>query len=109
MIADELKQSNEARVNFFTGLSHEFKTPITLILSSLESLKDTFKSKGTKPSYELELINKNSNRLLRLVDNLLDFRKIENKTFNLRVSKTNITILLMVFSETLKMRPKKKY
>ena len=90
MIADELKQSNEARVNFFTGLSHEFKTPITLILSSLESLKDTFKSKGTKPSYELELINKNSNRLLRLVDNLLDFRKIENKTFNLRVSKTNI-------------------
>ncbi|WP_312824653.1 substrate-binding domain-containing protein [Epilithonimonas sp.] len=90
MIADELKQSNEARVNFFTGLSHEFKTPITLILSSLESLKDTFRSKGTKPSYELELINKNSNRLLRLVDNLLDFRKIENKTFNLRVSKTNI-------------------
>ncbi|WP_379962989.1 substrate-binding domain-containing protein [Epilithonimonas sp. UC225_85] len=90
MIADELKKSNEARVNFFTGLSHEFKTPITLILSSLESLKDTFKSKGTKPSYEIELINKNSNRLLRLVDNLLDFRKVENKTFNLRVSKTNI-------------------
>lgn len=89
-IANELKESNEARVNFFTGLSHEFKTPITLILSSLESLKDTFKSKGTKPSYELELINKNSNRLLRLVDNLLDFRKIESKTFNLRVSKTNI-------------------
>ena len=48
MIADELKRSNEARVNFFTGLSHEFKTPITLILSSLESLKDIFKSKGNK-------------------------------------------------------------
>jgi signal transduction histidine kinase/DNA-binding response OmpR family regulator len=89
-IANELKDSNEARVNFFTGLSHEFKTPITLILSSLESLKDSSKSKGAKPSYELELINKNSNRLLRLVDNLLDFRKIENQTFNLRVSKTNI-------------------
>ena len=89
-IANELKESNEARVNFFTGLSHEFKTPITLILSSLESMKDSYKTKGTKPSYELELINKNSNRLLRLVDNLLDFRKIENKTFNLRVSKTNI-------------------
>ncbi len=88
-IANELKESNEARVNFFTGLSHEFKTPITLILSSLESL-DSDKTKGVKPSYELELINKNSNRLLRLVDNLLDFRKIENQTFNLRVSKTNI-------------------
>lgn len=88
-IANELKESNEARVNFFTGLSHEFKTPITLILSSLESL-DSGKAKGTKPSYELELITKNSNRLLRLVDNLLDFRKIENQTFNLRVSRTNI-------------------
>jgi len=89
-IADELKESNEARVNFFTGLSHEFKTPITLIISSLESLKDDNKNKGTRPSYELELINKNSNRLLRLIDNLLDFRKIESQTFNLRVSKTNI-------------------
>lgn len=89
-IAEELKESNEARVNFFTGLSHEFKTPITLILSSLESLREISKSKGNQPSYELELINKNSNRLLRLIDNLLDFRKLENKTFNLRVSKTNI-------------------
>ena len=89
-IADELKESNEARVNFFTGMSHEFKTPITLILSSLESLREGILQKGSKPSYELELISKNSNRLLRLIDNLLDFRKIENKTFNLRVSKTNI-------------------
>jgi K+-sensing histidine kinase KdpD len=48
------------------------------------------KSKENKSSYELEMINKNSNRLLRLIDNLLDFRKVENKTFNLRVSKTNI-------------------
>jgi DNA-binding response OmpR family regulator/nitrogen-specific signal transduction histidine kinase len=89
-IADELKESNEARVNFFTGMSHEFKTPITLILSSLESLREGILQKGSKLSYELELISKNSNRLLRLIDNLLDFRKIENKTFNLRVSKTNI-------------------
>lgn len=89
-IADELKESNEARVNFFTGMSHEFKTPLTLILSSLESLKEGIIQKGSKPSYEIELISKNSNRLLRLIDNLLDFRKIENKTFNLRVSKTNI-------------------
>jgi K+-sensing histidine kinase KdpD len=88
-IADELKESNEARVNFFR-MSHEFKTPLTLILSSLESLKESIIQKGSKPSYEIELISKNSNRLLRLIDNLLDFRKIENKTFNLRVSKTNI-------------------
>jgi hypothetical protein len=44
--------------------------------------------------------------LLRLVDNLLDFRKIENKTFNLRVSKPIFTILLLVFSGILKTKPK---
>lgn len=71
-IANELRESNDARINFFTGLSHEFKTPMTLILSSLESLKDLVKNSGKKPPYELELINRNSNRLLRLVDNLLD-------------------------------------
>ena len=89
-IATELKKNNEMRVNFFTGISHEFKTPLTLIQSSVDSLKDIEKSKGNKSSYELEMINKNSNRLLRLIENLLDFRKVENKTFNLRVSKTNI-------------------
>lgn len=85
-IAEELKSSNEVRVNFFTGISHEFKTPITLIMSSVESLKDVLKGS----SYELEMINKNSNRLLRLIDNLLDFRKTETRSFNLRVSQTNI-------------------
>ena len=89
-IATELKENNEMRVNFFTGISHEFKTPLTLIQSSVDSLKDLEKSRGNKSSYELEMINKNSNRLLRLIENLLDFRKVENKTFNLRVSQTNI-------------------
>lgn len=44
--SEELKLSNEARVNFFMGLSHEFKTPLTLILSSVESLGTEFKNKG---------------------------------------------------------------
>lgn len=89
-IASEVKESNEAKLNFFTGLSHEFKTPITLILSSIESLKEPYTGKGAKLPYEIELVNKNSNRLLRLVNNLLDFRKIEDKMFNMRASKTNI-------------------
>ncbi|WP_228238366.1 substrate-binding domain-containing protein [Allomuricauda sp. M10] len=89
-IANEVKESNEAKLNFFTGLSHEFKTPITLILSSIESLKEAFKSKGLKMAYEFELIQNNSNRLLRLVNNLLDFRKVEDQRFNIRASKTNL-------------------
>ena len=89
-IADQIKVTNEAKTNFFTGLSHEFKTPITLILSAIESLKDYNRSSGRKEVYELDIVNNNSKRLLRLINNLLDFRKVEDKKFNLRVSKTNI-------------------
>jgi signal transduction histidine kinase/AraC-like DNA-binding protein len=89
-IADKLKESNEAKVNFFTGISHEFKTPITLILSALESFTHNKTIQKMQVSDELELINNNALRLLRLINQLLSFRKIEDKNFNLRVSSTNI-------------------
>ncbi len=88
--AEELKQSNDARLNFFTGLSHEFKTPLTLILSSIESLGTEFKNKGISANKEINLMYNNSRRLLRLINQLLDFRKIEDHKFVLRASKTNI-------------------
>tara|TARA_R100001369_G_C3321047_1_gene168940 strand:- start:476 stop:3220 length:2745 start_codon:yes stop_codon:yes gene_type:complete len=89
-IANEVKDSNEAKLNFFTGLSHEFKTPITLIMSSIESLRESDRQKGFKTGFEVELIQNNSNRLLRLINNLLDFRKVEDQNFNVRASETNI-------------------
>lgn len=89
-IAKEVKISNEAKVNFFTGLSHELKTPITLILSAIESISGIAKEKGSKLKNEVELIYNNSHRLLRLVNQLLDFRKVEERKFALRASKTNI-------------------
>ncbi len=96
-IAEEVKVSNEAKLNFFTGLSHEFKTPITLILSSIESISEVARERGYTMMNELELIYNNSNRLLRLINQLLDFRKIEDRKFNLKASKTN----LFAFSENI--------
>ena len=90
-IAKEVKDSNEAKINFFTGLSHEFKTPLTLIMSAVDSLADSMVDKP-RAMNELELIHTNSNRLLRLMNNLLDFRKAEDKTFNIRASITNIFV-----------------
>lgn len=89
-IAEEVKISNEARVNFFTGLSHEFKTPITLILSSIESLSENKVIRDNKLLNEVGLIFNNSKRLLRLINQLLDFRKIEDRKFVLKASKTNL-------------------
>jgi signal transduction histidine kinase/DNA-binding response OmpR family regulator len=88
--SEELKQSNESRLNFFMGLSHEFKTPLTLILSSLESLGIELKSKGNSVNKEINLMYNNSRRLLRLINQLLDYKKVEDKKFLLRASITNL-------------------
>lgn len=87
---DQIKASNNARLNFFTGLSHEFKTPITLILSSIESVFEDNIKRDFKLKNELGLIFNNSKRLLRLINQLLDFRKVEDRKFILRASVTNI-------------------
>lgn len=88
--AEKLKISNESKINFFTALSHEFKTPLTLITSSIESIKERHDKETHGVSYETNLILNNSRRLLRLINELLDFRKLENETFTLRPALTNI-------------------
>ncbi|MCG9791367.1 hybrid sensor histidine kinase/response regulator transcription factor [Flavobacterium algicola] len=90
--SQELRESNEARLGFFMGLSHEFKTPLTLILSSVESLANEYKDKGIAVNKEISLMYNNSRRLLRLINQLLDYRKAEEKKFELKASKTNILI-----------------
>jgi signal transduction histidine kinase/DNA-binding response OmpR family regulator len=87
---NQIKKINEAKTNFFTGLSHEFKTPITLILSSIDSLAENKSIRNSKLLKEVGLIFNNSKRLLRLINQLMDFRKIEDKKFILRASKTNL-------------------
>lgn len=97
-MAEQARRNNEAKFSFFTGLSHEFKTPLTLIISYTESLIENDKIKGTRLMEEIKLIYTNSNRLLRLINQLLDFRKIEERKFTLLASRTNIydfTLALM--------------
>lgn len=86
-----IEESNAAKMNFFTGLSHEFKTPLTLILSSVESMLQETKRLPASWKNEVDLISNNSNRLLRLINQLLDFRKVEEREFTLKASKTNLT------------------
>ncbi len=107
-IAKEVKESNEAKFNFFTGLSHEFKTPLTLIMSSIESVGDIFKGKKSEIHSEVELIKNNSNRLLRLMNNLLDFRKSEDQKFNIRASKTNIYLFSKTIRDEFRREAKKR-
>jgi signal transduction histidine kinase/AraC-like DNA-binding protein len=68
--------ATEAKLNFFTNISHEFRTPLTLILSPVEDMMKNEKL-NIIAGKNLKLIHKNTFRLLRLVNQLIDYRKIE--------------------------------
>ncbi|MGM9479459.1 substrate-binding domain-containing protein [Pedobacter sp. GSP4] len=83
----------EMKLSFFTNISHEFRTPLTLILSPLEDLLKNEKVKQLTGN-NLNLIHKNVFRLLKLVNQLIDYRKIEHQKFKLRATEGNITAFL---------------
>lgn len=76
--AEALAQIDKAKTAFFSNVSHEFRTPLTLIIGPIEdSLKDTAEPLGPTQRKRQELIHRNANRLLKLVNSLLDFSRIE--------------------------------
>lgn len=82
-------EASEAKFNFFTNISHEFRTPLTLILVPLEELLADNKIASSVKNH-LGLINKNVIRLLRMVNQLIDFRKIEYEKMTLKASQNNL-------------------
>src|SRR5690606_20776071 len=80
---------NKAKLQFFTNVSHEFRTPLTLILGPVQSLLESSElGKGVRD--HILSISNNSHRLLRLVNQLLDFRKAESGNMELKVSEGNL-------------------
>jgi len=87
------KELHETKINFFTNLAHEIRTPLTLIIGPLEKIKDlTANVPNLEPS--LDFMEKNTNRLLDLTSKLLDFRKLETHDIKLTLSHVNINQLL---------------
>lgn len=80
---------NQAKLRFFTNISHEFRTPITLILSPVEKIIKE-KNIDEKIRSKLDLVLKNGRRLLRIVNQLLDLRKIDGEKMTLKVEKGDI-------------------
>lgn len=76
------------KIKFFTNVSHEFRTPLSLILAPLDNLlKQQFSDDLRR---QLQMINRNSKRLLNLVNQLLDFRKMEEHELQLNTRKADI-------------------
>ncbi|MGI0106668.1 hybrid sensor histidine kinase/response regulator transcription factor [Salinimicrobium sp. WS361] len=84
---------NDKKIQFFTNISHEFRTPLTLISSPLQDvLQDASLSERTKE--KLNIVNKNTIRLKRLIDELMDFRKLQLNKIPLNISSFNILELM---------------
>ncbi|MEQ8703981.1 MAG: ATP-binding protein [Phaeodactylibacter sp.] len=81
-----LQENSEMRTRFFTNISHEFRTPLTLIMGPLEQLIDKVNDIGDIKLMQGALHQ--SNRLLNMVNQLLDLSKIENKHVSLDVEET---------------------
>ena len=73
--AEELAELDRAKTTFFSNISHEFRTPLTLIMGPVEELRGQLEDPGARE--ELEVIHRNGLRLGKLVNTLLDFSRIE--------------------------------
>ena len=83
----------ETQTNAFTQIVHEIKTPVSLIKSPLEHVIETGRW-NTDVAANLNIMKRNVDRLLELIRQLLDFRKIGDEGFRLRCSDTNIALLI---------------
>ncbi len=88
------KELHEAKINFFTLVAHEIRTPVSLIIGPLEEIMDNIRSFPDVVQNSLRIINRNGRRLLLLVNQLLDFRKTEEKAFSINFSSWNLYYLL---------------
>ena len=92
---EQLKELDKAKTRFFSNVSHELRTPLTLILAPIESfLKGDFGKMSKSGISVLESMQRNTNRLIKLINDLLDFSKIEARKMELKISNCNISSLL---------------
>ncbi len=93
------KQINDLKIQFFTNISHEIRTPLTLISGPLEDIlyDGNYPSELRRP---LSIMQKNTNRMLDLVNQLLDFRRIQSEQTTLSVQKIDIVSFTKNIYET---------
>jgi signal transduction histidine kinase/ligand-binding sensor domain-containing protein/DNA-binding response OmpR family regulator len=95
LLNNKVKDINLHQMQFFMNISHEFRTPLTLIISPLERLIGKFSSNNDETSSLLRIINRNAQRLLMLINQLLEIRKIETGNQELLVELTETKPFLL--------------
>lgn len=89
---------SEMKIKFFTNISHELRTPLTLIKGPIQELKEREQLSAKGLQY-VELMEKNTNQMLQLVNQILDFRKIQNGKMRLHVSLVDFNEMVASFQK----------
>ncbi|KPL21251.1 MAG: hypothetical protein AMS23_09590, partial [Bacteroides sp. SM1_62] len=91
MEKEKVEELDHMRSRFFANISHEFRTPLTLILGPVEELKKNLTELSTKNRGLLQTIQRNARRLQKLINQLLDISKLETGKAKLQVSEGNLS------------------
>lgn len=104
---ERTKEINKTKLDFFTNISHEFRTPLTLILGPLSQIITNYKG-SSKMYKQLLVIEKSTKHLLQLINRLMDFRKFETNVYKLESAEGNFVKFLkeiyLSFTEHAKLR-----
>lgn len=98
---EKIKEINQMKLTFFTNISHEFKTPLTLILGPLDNIL----SSGKLDRYlldNLKIMQSNAKRMLKLVNQLMEFRKIETGHLTLKTVRADAVYFLKEITDSFK-------
>ena len=96
-----LKEVNQVRNSLYTNITHEFRTPLTVILGMVDSLTSTIIDKQLKGAeHSLELIKRNGKNLLRLVNEMLDLSKLESGNMELQLIQADVVPFVKYLSES---------
>lgn len=93
------KEVHEAKIKFFTMIAHEIRTPVSLIIGPLEKIMKSSVPMPVALRNDLNIIDRNSQRLLFLVNQLLDFRKVEQEGMKMRFAPHDICQLMQAVGD----------
>ncbi len=95
--AAQVLKMDKIKQDFFANISHEFRTPLTLMLGPLKQMQENETDFVLQKKY-IGMMRRNGNRLLQLINQLLDLSKLEGGKMKLQVAKTDITSLLKIIA-----------
>lgn len=98
---------NKMNMSFFANISHEFRTPLTMISGPISLLYSSSDITGENKNL-LRIVQRSVNRMLRLVNQMLDFNKLENDTLKLKVRPTEIVVFLKELTDIFRVNAESK-